>query len=337
MSVRPITIKDIARELNISPSTVSRALRKHADISQSTIDAVTKFAEEHNYKPNVLAMSLRTSKSNIIGVIIPQIAHFFFSSVLDGMEKIADENDFSLIICQSKEEYEKEVKIVKTLLSTQVCGILASLSKTTDNYSHFQEVADNGVPLVFFDRICTGILTDRVVVDDYQGAFTAVEHLINSGCKRIAFFGSNPMLEISKNRKNGYLDALRKYKLPIDESLMFICDNYDDARRITPGVLLKENRPDAFFAINDATASGILYSTKKSGFFVPEDISICGFSDGYIAQNTDPALTTVDQSGFDVGTKAMELMINRINGTEESTGLSSRIVKTKLIVREPTR
>ena len=337
MKNRQLTIKDIARELNISPSTVSHALRNHHEISRATKNLVNDFARKNNYKPNALALSLRTSRSNIIGIIIPQVTHFFFSSVIDGMEKIAEENDLSLIICQSNEDYEKEVKSVQTLMNTRVCGILASLSKNTTRYDHFQEVIDNEIPIVFFDRICTGLLTDRVVVDDYAGAFRAVEHLIETGCKRIAFFGSPLHLEISKNRRNGYLDALRKHRIPIDESLMHICDTYENAKLLTPELLKKDNRPDAFFAINDGTASGILYSVKRSGLQVPEDISICGFSDGYIARNTDPALTTIDQQGREVGRAAMELLLNRLNGTAETNRIASRIIKTNLIVRESTK
>ncbi|MEG1616239.1 MAG: LacI family DNA-binding transcriptional regulator [Bacteroidales bacterium] len=337
MKNRHLTIKDIARELNISPSTVSRALRNHHDISQATKDKVNEFAHAHNYQPNALALSLRTSHTNIVGIIIPQITHFFFASVINGMEKVAEENDYSIIICQSHEDYEKEVRSVRTLMSTRVCGILASLAKTTQNYDHFQEVIDSDVPIVFFDRICTGLLTDRVVVDDYTGAFNAVDHLIRTGCKRIAFYSAPLHLEISKNRKNGYLDALRKNKIAVDESLIIICDTQEEALERTPHLLQKENRPDAFFAINDATASGILTAVKRNGLKVPDEISICGFSDGFVARNTDPKLTTVDQQGVEVGINAMELLLNRLRNNDENHRIASRIIKTKLLVRESTR
>lgn len=337
MKTRNLTIKDIARELNISPSTVSRALKDHHDISQATKDRVNDFARQYNYKPNTLALSLRTSQTNIIGIIIPQITHFFFSSVIDGMEKVAEENDYSIIICQSHEQYEKEVRSVDTLMGTRVCGILASLAKNTNCYDHFQQVIDHNLPIVFFDRICTGLLTDRVVVDDYAGAFKAVEHLIETGCRRIAFFSAPFHLEISKNRKNGYLDALRKHRIPIDQELICVCDTYEEALRMTPDFLNREERPDAFFAINDATASGILSSVKKHGFKVPEEISVCGFSDGFIARSTDPRLTTVDQQGVEVGRNAMELLLERLNNKREEGRIASRIIKTKLVVRESTR
>src|ERR1035437_5922437 len=220
MKKTQITIKDIGQALNISPSTVSRALKNHPDISQVTKDTVNKYAKDFNYKPNTLALSLRMSKNNTIGVIIPEIVHYFFSSILSGIEQIADQEGFNVILCQSSENYEKEVRNTQALIATRVSGILACLSKHTTNYDHFQEIIDSGIPLVFFDRICIDIHTDRVVVDDYAGAFAAVEYLIQTGCKRIAFYSSPFHLEISKNRKNGYMDALRKYSLKVDESLI---------------------------------------------------------------------------------------------------------------------
>ena len=223
-----ITIKDIARALNISPSTVSRALKNHPDISQDTKDLVNKYAKDFNYKPNTLALSLRMSKNNTIGVIIPEIVHYFFSSILSGIEQVANAEGYNVIICQSDENYEKEVRNTKALVATRVSGVLASLAKHTTNYDHFQDIIDSDIPLVFFDRICIGINTDRVVVDDYAGAFAAVEYLIQTGCKRIAFYSSPFHLEISKNRKNGYMDALRKYNLPVDESLIRVCDTREE-------------------------------------------------------------------------------------------------------------
>ena len=279
-----ITIKDIARALNISPSTVSRALKNHPDISQDTKDSVNKYAKDFNYKPNTLALSLRMSKNNTIGVIVPEIIHYFFSSILSGIEQVANKEGFNVIICQSSENYEKEVRNAEALIATRVSGVLACLSKHTTNYDHFQEIVDSDIPLVFFDRICIGINTDRVVVDDYVGAFAAVEYLIQTGCKRIAFYSSPLHLEISKNRKNGYMDALRKYGLTVDDSLIRVCDTREEAIIITPEILDRPNRPDGFFAINDHCAAGILYAVKLAKLRVPQDIAIMGFSDGELAK-----------------------------------------------------
>ena len=331
-----ITIKDIARALGISPSTVSRALKNHPDISQDTKDNVNKYAKEFNYKPNTLALSLRMSKNNTIGVIVPEIIHYFFSSILSGIEQIANQEGYNVIICQSSEDFEKEVRNTQALIATRVSGVLACLSKHTTNYDHFQDIIDSDIPLVFFDRICIGINTDRVVVDDYAGAFAAVEYLIQTGCKRIAFYSSPFHLEISKNRKNGYMDALRKYGLTVDESLIRVCDTREEAIIITPEILDRPDRPDGFFAINDHCAAGILYATKLAKIKVPQEIAIMGFSDGELAKACDPMLSTVEQHGYEMGKHAAKLLIDKING-ETQGRYTNKIVKTNLIIRGTTK
>lgn len=332
----PITIKDIARALNISPSTVSRALKNHPDISQDTKDAVNKYAKDFNYKPNTLALSLRMSKNNTIGVIVPEIVHYFFSSILSGIEQIANAEGYNVIICQSDEDFDKEVRNTKALIATRVSGVLASLAKHTTDYSHFQDIIDSDIPLVFFDRICIGINTDRVVVDDYAGAFAAVEYLIQTGCKRIAFYSSPFHLEISKNRKNGYMDALRKYGLQVDDTLIKVCDTREEAIIITPEILDRPNRPDGFFAINDHCAAGILYAAKLAKLKIPQDVAIMGFSDGELAKACDPMLSTVEQHGYEMGKHAAKLLIDKING-ETQGQYTNKIVKTNLIIRGTTR
>jgi LacI family transcriptional regulator len=332
----PITIKDIARALGISPSTVSRALKNHPDISQDTKDKVNKYAKDFNYKPNTLALSLRMSRNNTIGVIVPEIIHYFFSSILSGIEQIANQEGFNVIVCQSSESYEKEIRNAEALIATRVSGVLACLSKHTTNYDHFQEIIDSDIPLVFFDRICIGINTDRVVVDDYAGAFAAVEYLIQTGCKRIAFYSSPLHLEISKNRKNGYLDAIRKYGLQMDESLIRVCDTREEAIIITPEILDRPNRPDGFFAINDHCAAGILYATKLAKLRVPYDVAIMGFSDGELAKACDPMLSTVEQHGYEMGKHAAKLLLDKINGITHGQ-YTNKIVKTNLIIRGTTR
>lgn len=329
-----ITIKDIAKQLNISVSTVSRALNNNPDISPETRKLVQDFAKEHKYKPNAMALILRTNHSNIIGVIVPELANHFFSSVLSGIETVAEDHDYHVIICQSMEEYTKEIKNVQTLIKARVSGVLISQSKTTTQYEHFQELIDNDIPVVFFDRICTGIETGKVVVDDYSGTFKAVEHMIKTGCKRIAFFAAPLHLEITKNRRNGYLDALRKYQIPTDENLIYIADDkllgYKKAKELLSG----NNSPDAFMAMNDYTASGILLAAKELKLRIPDDISICGFSNSNISQDTDPMLTTVDQHPAIVGEEAMKLMLEKVSNPDMK---KNKIVKTSLIERGTTR
>lgn len=331
-----LTIKDIAKDLNVSPSTVSRALKDNTDISIETRKLVQDYAKKHKYKPNALALSLRTQHTNIIGVIVPELANHFFSGVLSGMETVAEERDYHVIVCQSLEDYKKELRNVQTLIKARVCGVLISQAKSTIDYEHFQELLDNNIPVIFFDRICTGIDTDKVVVDDYSGTFTAVEYMIKTGCKRIAFFSAPFHMEISKNRRNGYLDALRKYHLPVEDGLVRIADTKPLGYERAMEILQEPNRPDGFMAMNDYTASGILLAAKELGLKVPCDISICGFSNSNISQDTDPMLTTMDQHPQKVGEEAMRLLLEKIENPE-NTSRKNKIIKTSLIVRQSTR
>lgn len=332
-----ITLKDIAQALNLSPSTVSRAMKNHPAISEETSRLVQEYAEKHKYKPNTLAMQLRTNRNNTIGVIVPEIVHYFFSTVLSGIQEEAESEGYNLLFCHSQEDYEREVRSVGTLLDARVCGILASQSKETREYDHFQEIIDNKVHLVFFDRICTGINTDKVVVDDYAGAFKAVEYLIGTGCKRIAFLGSYPSMPIANNRRMGYEDALRKYKLPIDKELSKVCDTVDLAKELIPLMLRIDPRPDAFFCINDEVAAHCIQIAKSAGFKIPEEVSVCGFTNSYFTEVTDPGLTSVDQHGFEMGKVAARLLINRIEGKETRPGIVSRLIKTDLVIKGSTR
>ena len=336
----PITMKDIARAMGVSVATVSRALKDSPRISVERREAIKAYAKEHNFSPNILAESLRLSRvhpTRIIGVIIPQINHFYFSSILSGIEEEASARGYQLMVAKSDERYEREVRICQAFYENKVCGIIVSQAKDTVRYDHFQRLIDNGVPLVFFDRICTGIESSRVVVDDYMGAYTAVTHLIETGCSRIAFYGTSMHLEISKNRFNGYRDALLRHHLPADDGLVFFCDNRTDAEVITPGILKGPNPPDAFFAVNDDTAIGILYTAKRLGLRVPEDISICGFTNGERAIACDPMLTTVEQRGKVVGEEAANILIGQVEGFLPADKAEKRIVRTRLIVRGTTR
>ncbi len=337
MKKRQITIKDIAKALNISPSTVSRSLADHPDISRETKDMVNAFARLHKYKPNALASSLRTNNNKMIGVILPEIVHFFFSSVLSGIEDEAEKEGYRVIISQSNEDYAKEVKGARSLLEARVCGVLASMAKSTTSYDHFQELIDNDIPVVFFDRICTGIITDKVVVDDYAGAFSAVDYLIKTGCKRIAFLGSPANLPISNNRRMGYEDALRNHKIPVDKELIKICDNYDDARVLVPQLLSLSNAPDAFFAVNDETAIGVISVLKTLSIKIPEQVSVCGFTNSSLTEMCDPPLTSVDQHCYELGETAMKLLLRRIKEDNKENRLVNKIIKTNLVVRQTTR
>ncbi len=335
-----LTMKDIAREFGISVATVSRALKNSPRISAERRAAIQQYAREHNFTPNMIAESLRHSRVQplkIIGVIIPEIAHYYFSSILSGIEEEASARGYRIMVAQSNEQYEREVKICQSFYENKVCGIIVSQAKDTHQYDHFQRLIDSGVPLVFYDRICTGVNASRVVVDDYMGAFNAVTHLIETGCTRIAFYGSSMTLEISKNRYNGYKDALLKHGIQPNQELIRFCDNRTDAEAITPEILSTENPPNGFFAVNDDTAIGILYTAKRMGFRVPEDISICGFTNGQRAVACDPMLTTVEQRGIKVGEEAVDILIGHVEGTIPLDKAEKRIVRTRLIIRGTTR
>ncbi|WP_299994044.1 LacI family DNA-binding transcriptional regulator [Marinifilum sp. N1E240] len=332
-----VTIKDIAKELGISASTVSRALKDHPDISSKTKEAVNKLAKEWHYKPNAVALSLRHSKTNIIGVIIPEIVHHFFSSVISGIEEIANKAGYNVMMFQSNESFEREIANVQALLSSRVDGVLVSMSKETKDFSHFKELRDNGIPIVFFDRVCNELSSDNVIVDDFAGAFAAVEHLINIGCKRIAHLSAPQHMLLGQNRLKGYRQALLKHKMPIDENLIIKCDSYEESIELTPELLKLSTPPDAIFAVNELTAAGALTAVKKVGFRVPEDISIVGFTDGLVSRTTDPNLTTLEQHGYEVGLRASELLVGRIKEGDMDYEPVTKVVKTNLIVRGSTK
>jgi len=341
MNDQPVlTMKDIARELGVSVSTVSRALKDSPRISEEKRRTVQQYAREHNFTPNVLAESLRHSRvqpSRVIGVIVPEFTHYYFSSILTGIEEAAIARGYYIMVALSNETYEREVRICEMFHRLKVCGVIVSQAKDTRRYDHFQKLLDSQMPIVFYDRICTGVNASRVVVDDYMGAFTAVQHLIETGCRRIAFYGSPMQLEISKNRFNGYKDALLKRGLPFDEHLVRICDNRQDAELITPDLFDGDYYPDAFFAVNDDTAIGILYTVKRMGLRVPEDISICGFTNGQRAVACDPMLTTVEQRGKRVGEEAAEILIDKVEGLLPMDSIEKRVVRTRLVIRGTTR
>ena len=335
-----LTMKDIARELGVSVATVSRALKDSPRISQEQRLKIQQYAREHNFTPNVLAESLRNSRVQpikVIGVIVPELVHYYFASVLKGIEEEAEAHGYRMMVAQSGERYEREVRLCQSFYENKVCGIIVSQAKDTHRYEHFQRLLDNGLPLVFYDRICTGVNASRVVVDDYMGAYSAVTHLIETGCRRIAYYGAPMNLEIAKNRFNGYKDALLKHGLPFNESMMRICDNRADAEMITPSMFDGDVYPDAFFAVNDDTAIGIMYTVKRMGLRVPEDISICGFTNGYRSVACDPMLTTVEQRGVTVGEEAANILIGHVEGTIPLNHAEKRIVRTRLILRGTTR
>ena len=336
----PLTMRDIAREFGTSVATVSRALKDSPRISEERRQMIQAYAREHNFFPNAMGEALRHSRvmpSKVIGVIVPEFPHYYFMSVLTGIEEAAYARGYNIMVTQRGESYEREVRVCDTFRRYKICGVIVSQAKDTHKYDHYQKLIDAGVPLVFYDRICTGINASRVVVDDYMGAYNAVTHLIETGCQRIAFYGSPMQLLISKNRYNGYVDALLKHGMAVDQRIVRVCDNRADAEAITPEMLTLDHRPDGFFAVNDDTAIGILYTAKRMGFRVPEDVSICGFTNGQRAVACDPMLTTVEQRGKRVGEEAAEILIDKVEGIIPMEKVEKRVVRTRLVIRGTTK
>lgn len=337
---QPLTMKDLARMLGVSVATVSRALRDSPSISKQRREEIQRFAREHDFRPNIVAESLRNSRRvpiKVIGVITPEFVHYYFSSVLAGIEQFASERGYRLLVSCSGESEEREAQLCDDFYRNRVCGIIAAQSKHTVHYDHFVRLTEYKMPLVFYDRICPAINANRVVVDDYKAAFKAVTYLIERGCRRIAYYGTSLNLEIAKNRLNGYRDALYQNGLKPDEDLIKLCDNRSDAELITPLLLQMDCRPDAFFAVNDETAIGILYTAKRMGLKVPDELMICGFTDGNLATSCDPQLTTVEQNGIEVGREAAEILIGLVEGKYPIDRAQKRIVRTRLVTRGTTR
>lgn len=331
-----VTIKDIARELKISPSTVSRALKDHPDISVKTKIAVNELARKYGYRPNPIALSLLQSKSNVIGVVIPEIVHFFFSSVISGIEEIAFDAGYNVMICQSNESYEREIEVIQAMSASRIDGLLISVSKNTYHFDHLKELENIGIPVVFFDRVCEDIDTHKVIIDDFQGAFQAVEHLISIGRKRIAHLSGPQNLLIGSRRLNGYLEALKKHNLLVDNNLILNCDTYEKALECAPALFQLENPPDAVFAVNDLTAAGAMRAARKLGLQIPGDIAFVGFTNERISTLLEPPLTSVEQHGFEMGEEAMRLLLKRFSTNIEDFKAETKIITTSLVVREST-
>jgi LacI family transcriptional regulator len=339
MKYNQVTIKDIARELGISPSTVSRALKDHPDISPHTKKAVNELAEKLNYQPNIVALSLRQSKTNTLGVIIPEIVHFFFSTVISGIEDVAYGAGYNVILAQSNESESREISDIKALFNSRVDGMLMSVSRETTNFDHIESVLSKGVPIVFFDRAFETNMASKVIVDDFTGAKDATLHLIDQGCTRIAHIEGPPNLEITRQRLEGYKSALAEHNMPFDSTLVGVCPSgtIEEGQRAMETLLALKNRPDGVFASNDPSAMGAMKTIKQHKLNMPDDIAIVGFSNWFFSSLMEPPLSSVDQPGFEMGQEAAKILIRQIEKQDkEDTEFvaETKILKTRLIVRE---
>jgi LacI family transcriptional regulator len=331
---RQTTIKDIASELNISASTVSRALNDHPYISSETKKLVIELAEKLNYTPNSFATSLRSQRSNTIGVIIPEIVHFFFSTVIAGIEEVAHDAGYTILFCQSNESYEREVLDTKALITHRVDGLLVSFSQETMNFGHFKEVEEKNIPIVFFDRMMKEMDASNVIVADYDGARQATEHLLAQGCLRIAHLPGPKDLNISEERLNGYLDVLEEHHLIPEDGYMLECGGTKEAGyKCTKKLLQLSNPPDAIFANSDMVALGAMQAVKELGLNIPDDIAIIGFSNWQFSELIEPQLSTVSQPGFEIGKAAMTQLLEELNSNDEKGQHKTIILPAELIIR----
>jgi len=336
-----ITLKDIAKELSVSISTVSKALNDSNEISEELRKRIKAFADFYHYRPNSLALKLRNNKTMIIGVVIPEIVHHFFSEIISGVEKFANGRDYNVMICLSNESFEKEKLNMKMLANGSVDGLLVSIAKETlelGNFDHFKDLEDYNIPLVLFDRVSDEIHCDKVIVDDTGGAYKATKHLIEIGCKRIAILTTPDFVNVGALRTLGYKKALIEDGRSIDQSLIVKLNEKFDIYKQIEDFLNTQDLPDAILAVNEIYAAIAMKVTKEKELRIPEDIAFIGFTDGLISEFSTPSLSTVAQHGFMMGEQAAELLLDRIQQKNLNEGSFQRkVISTDLRIRKSTQ
>ncbi len=326
------TLTDIARGLKLSPSTVSKALNDHPAIKAETKDLVRKYADKVGYRPNPIARSLKNNRSTTIGIIVPEIKHDFFASAISGIEEVAFGSGYTILLCQSNENYEREVVHTSVLMHHRVAGVIASIAQNTRSVDHFRDLQARNIPLVFFDRAPDDIEATKVVIDDYQSAFDAVTYLIDKGYTRIAHLAGPKDLGICMRRMHGYADALRKREFEVDDRMirhggLHEQNGYDSMDAwIRAGTI-----PDAIFAVNDPVAIGAFQRIREEGLRIPDDVAIVGFSNNKITTLIDPQMTTIDQPSFEMGRKAAALLIEIIEN--DGTPVQEVVLHAALVPR----
>ncbi|MEP1487636.1 MAG: LacI family DNA-binding transcriptional regulator [Algibacter sp.] len=332
-----ITIHDIARDLEIDSSTVSRALNDSPRVSQKTKKRIIDKANELGYQRNSLASNLRTNTTNTIGVIVPRISRNFFSNVISGIEETAYQAGYNVVICQSLESFEREKKIMDTLLSNRVDGILLSTSMETTTFDHLKPYLNHGGPIVFYDRPCDFENCSSISINDYKGSFEATEHLILNGCKNIVYFSGPQVVSLYQNRKKGYMDALKKYGIAYRESyciesILSEKDGIASAKKI-----LKLKEVDGLYSANDTAAISAMRYLKNQGINIPEDIAVVGFNNDPISAVIEPSLTTINQPDFEMGRIASSVLIDQIKAKNATKKNQSKILDIELIVRHSSK
>ena len=332
MKQRRTSLKDLAHQLGVSIATVSRALRGSHEVSEEMRTKVKELAKQLNYRPNPFAQSLRKEAPRNIGVVVPNLVTHYYAAVLDGIEDYARQNGYSVFSCNSHEDYNREEQAIDNFISMHVEGIIACLSQDTIDYSHFREIYDMGIPLVFFARTCLPELFSHVVANGAEAAQQATQHLIDNGCRRIAFIGGPTHLDMVKRRKHGYLEALRENRIPIERELV-ACGkiDFDIARNSTLRLLGSDNPPDAILAFNDIVTYAAFDAIKSKDLVIPDDVAIMGFTDGEGAAFVTPKLSAIMDQAHVQGVKACELLLRNING---DTKIYREVVPMILKIRE---
>lgn len=338
MKFEAFTIKDIAKALGLSTSTVSRALRDSYQISPETKKLVLEYAKKINYSPNPIALSLKEKRSRSIGVIVCEIANSFFSQAINGIESIAYDRGYNVIITQSHESYEREVNDLQFLASRSIDGLLISVSSETKDFEHLMELQNKGLPIVFFDRIVESIETHKVVVNNFKGSFDATSHLIKNGYRHIAHLANSESLSITKERVAGYREALRSHGIDVVESYIRYCAHggmlYQEIEEALDQIMKNEKLPQAVFAAGDKLTTGFLRYFRAKNIKVPEEIALAGFSNLDLTDLINPSLTVVRQPAFEMGKAATNLLLSQIESKRPVQEFQKTILEPELLIRD---
>lgn len=331
---REVTIYDIARELNISATTVSRGLQDHPTISKKTKKKILDLAEQMGYRSNHFARSLRNQKTNTFGIIVPRLNSHFMSSIIAGIETAANEQNFSLLIAQSSESSVKEAASARTMFDSRVDGLLVSLAVDTTELSHFDNFFRKNIPVIFFDRVQQHESSVNILIDNRQAAYNATRHLIDQGCRRILHITAPTLQNVYKDRLRGYKEALSEHKIKCREDYVLITDLSQEAGAQAASTILKmKPLPDGIFVANDSCAVGCMLALKEQGIRIPQDIAFVGFNNDPVTKVIEPNLTTINYSGYEMGQVAARHLINHVRDVSFVSSTNTIILRSELIVR----
>lgn len=331
---KEVTIYDLAKMLHVSPTTVSRGLQDHPRISKKTKKKIFDLADKIGYRTNYFARNLRNSRTNTLGVIVPRLNSSFMSSVIAGIEHIANEHGYSLLISQSSESAAKEAAGVETMFGSRVDGLLVSLAYNTNGLNHFESFFKKNTPVIFFDRVMEHENSTSILIDNRQAAYNATRHLVEQGCKRIVHVTALPKQNVYKDRLRGYKDALEDFKIPHKEGDVIITNlSQESGAEAAQAILNMSPRPDGVFVANDSCAIGCMIALKQQGIRIPEDIAFVGFNNDPVSKVMEPNLSTISYNGYEMGQVAARHLVNHLNGTSPMDHTNTIILRSELITR----